>query len=134
MLLPGVVRYELDTAVLEREEDVCCGTSKANSGIVHAGHDATPGSLKAKLNVRGNRMMESLSRELDFPFRRNGSVVLCFHEEEIPRLEGLRRQGMKNGVEGLRILRGDEMRRIEPGISGRQKPCFTHLPGDRMPL
>lgn len=110
-------RYELDTAVLEREEDVCCGTSKANSGIVHAGHDAKPGSLKARLNVRGNRMMESLSRELDFPFRRNGSVVLCFHEEEIPRLEGLRRQGMKNGVEGLSILRGDEMRRIEPGVS-----------------
>lgn len=120
-------RYELDTAVLEREEDVCCGTSKANSGIVHAGHDAKPGSLKAKLNVGGNRMMESLSRELDFPFRRNGSVVLCFHEEEIPRLEGLRRQGMKNGVEGLRILRGDEMRRIEPGIS-REAKAMLYAP------
>lgn len=120
-------RYELDMAVLEREEDVCCGTSKANSGIVHAGHDAKPGSLKARLNVRGNRMMESLSRELDFPFRRNGSVVLCFHEEEIPRLEGLRRQGMKNGVEGLQILQGDEMRRIEPGIS-REAKAMLYAP------
>ena len=110
-------RYQLNTVVLEREEDVCCGTSKANSGIVHAGHDAKPGSLKAKMNVRGNQMMESLSRELDFPFRRNGSVVLCFHEEEIPRLEHLRRQGIDNGVEALRIVCGDEMRQIEPGIS-----------------
>ena len=75
-------RYDLKICVLEREEDVCCGTSKANSGIVHAGHDARPGSLKAKFNLMGNEMMEDLSKELDFPFRRNGSMVLCFKEEE----------------------------------------------------
>ena len=70
-------RYQLKLAVLEREEDVCCGTSKANSAIIHAGYDAVPGTLKARMNVAGNRMMDALSKELDFPFKRNGSLVLC---------------------------------------------------------
>ena len=59
-------RYQLKLAVLEREEDVCCGTSKANSAIIHAGYDAVPGTLKARMNVAGNRMMDALSKELDF--------------------------------------------------------------------
>ena len=62
-------RYKIKACVLEKEEDVCCGTSKANSAIVHAGYDAVPGSLMAKLNVKGNEMMEQLSKDLDFPFR-----------------------------------------------------------------
>ena len=69
-------RYQLKTIVLEKEEDVCCGTSKANSAIIHAGFDAKPGSLKAKMNVEGSRMLEELSKELDFPYKRNGSLVL----------------------------------------------------------
>lgn len=114
-------RYEVKIAVLEREEDVCCGTSKANSGIVHAGYDAKPGTMKAKMNIRGSRMMEKLSRELDFPYRRNGSLVLCFGEEDIPGLEALKTQGEKNGVEGLRIVRGKEIHRLEPALSDRVK-------------
>lgn len=110
-------RYDLKICVLEREEDVCCGTSKANSGIVHAGHDARPGSLKAKFNLMGNEMMEDLSKELDFPFRRNGSMVLCFKEEEKGKLEELKRQGEENGVKGLRILERDEIRRMEPNLT-----------------
>lgn len=70
--------------VLEAKSDVCEGTSKANSGIVHAGYDAVPGTLKAKLNVRGNEMMEELSKKLDFPFRRNGSLVLCLKKTACP--------------------------------------------------
>ena len=69
-------RYELKTVVLEKEEDVCCGTSKANSAIVHAGFDAKPETLKAKMNVEGSKRMEALSKELDFPYKRNGSLVL----------------------------------------------------------
>ena len=65
-------RYSADILVLDKAEDVCCGTSKANSAIVHAGYDAPEGSLMAKLNVEGNRMMAELSRELDFPFRQIG--------------------------------------------------------------
>ena len=106
-------RYQLQIAVVEKGEDVCCGTSKANSGIVHAGFDAVPGSLMAKMNVQGNFMMEELSRELDFPYRKNGSLVLCFQEEDIPRLEELKRQGEKNGVPDLEILGWEELAAME---------------------
>ena len=110
-------RYQLQIAVVEKGEDVCCGTSKANSGIVHAGFDAVPGSLMAKMNVQGNFMMEELSRELDFPYRKNGSLVLCFQEEDIPRLEELKRQGEKNGVPDLEILGREELAAMERNIS-----------------
>ena len=75
-------RYQADICVVDKEEDVCCGTSKANSAIVHAGYDAAEGSLMAKLNVEGNLMMEQLSRDLDFSFRRNGSLVLCMRSPQ----------------------------------------------------
>lgn len=110
-------RYQLKVAVLEKGEDVCSGTSKANSGIVHAGFDAKPGSLMAKMNVEGNAMMEELSKELDFPFQRVGSLVLCFDEENKPKLEALKKQGEVNGVPGLRILEQDELREMEPNVS-----------------
>ena len=80
-------RYDLKTALFEKGEDVCSGISKANSGIAHAGFDAAPGSWKAKMNIRGSRMLEELSRKLDFPYKRNGSLVLCFDEKDRPHLE-----------------------------------------------
>ena len=110
-------RYALNICVLEKAEDVCCGTSKANSAIVHAGFDAVPGTNKARYNVRGSEMMESLCQELDVPFRRNGSLVLCFEEESIPQLRKLAENGRENGVPGLQILTGDEARELEPALS-----------------
>lgn len=110
-------RYQAKICVLEKEEGLCCGTSKANSAIVHAGYDAREGSLKAKLNVRGNEMMEKLAQELDFPFKRNGSLVICLHEEDFPRLKELYDRGIKNGVRDLRILDGEQVKEIEPNIS-----------------
>ncbi len=110
-------RYQLRVLVLEKEEDVCCGTSKANSAIIHAGHDATPGTQKAKFNVLGNAMMDELSQELDFPFVRNGSLVVCFEEAQIPKLEELMERGRQNGVEGLRIVRGEQIQKLEPNLS-----------------
>lgn len=110
-------RYDLKVGVLEKEEDVCCGTSKANSGIVHAGFDARPGSLMAKMNVRGNQMMEQLAEDLDIPFERNGSLVLCFAKDEMERLKKLKKQGEENGVKRLQILSGEEVRRMEPDLS-----------------
>ena len=94
-------RYQAKICVLEKEEDLCCGTSKANSAIVHAGYDAREGSLKAKLNVRGNQMMEKLAQELDFPFKRNGSLVICLHEEDFRVSRLFMTEGIKNGVRGL---------------------------------
>ena len=106
-------RYQMKVCVAERGEDVCSGTSKANSAIVHAGYDAVPGSLKARFNVEGNRMMEPLSRELEFDFKRNGSLVLCFDQEDMPALEKLYQKGLKNGVPDLAIITGDEVRAME---------------------
>lgn len=110
-------RYDLNICVLDKESDVCEGTSKANSGIVHAGHDAKPGTLKAKLNVQGNLMMEEMAKKLDFPFKRNGSLVVCQNEEELSKLEELKARGKENGVEGLRILTREEALELEPALA-----------------
>jgi glycerol-3-phosphate dehydrogenase len=98
-------RYQLKVAVLEKASDVCEGTSKANSGIVHAGFDAEPGSLKAKLNVAGNEKMEELAKELDFSFRRNGSMVLCFAEEDRESLTQLYENGVNVKIRVRRCLK-----------------------------
>ena len=110
-------RYQIKTCVLEREEDVCCGTSKANSAIIHAGYDAEPGTLKAKLNVRGNLLIGELAEKLDFPFKRNGSLVLCLDEKDYPNLQKLYEKGITNGVKKLRILNHDEVLEMEPNVS-----------------
>lgn len=110
-------RYQIKVCVLEKEEDVCCGTSKANSAIIHAGYDAEPGTLKAKLNVRGNQLVGELAEKLDFPFRRNGSLVLCLSEKDYPDLQKLYEKGVANGVQGLRILKREEVLKMEPNVS-----------------
>lgn len=110
-------RYQLKTCLVERAEDVCSGTSKANSAIVHAGYDAANGSVKARMNVEGNRMMGQLSEDLDFAFRRNGSLVLCFSEEDRPALNALYERGAANGVPDLKIISGDEVRAMEPNVT-----------------
>ena len=110
-------RYQLKIAVLEKNSDVCEGTSKANSGIVHAGHDAVPGTLKAKLNVAGSQMMPSLAKKLDIPFVQNGAMVVCLHEQDRPKLQELYDRGIQNGVKDLRILSGEEALSIEPNLS-----------------
>ena len=110
-------RYQVNACVIEKCEDVCCGTSKANSAIVHAGFDAAEGSLMARMNVRGNEMMERLSKDLDFPFRRNGSLVVCVSKEDLPRLQTLYERGVKNGVPKLRVLSKEEALELEPNLS-----------------
>ena len=110
-------RYNAKVCVIEREEDVCCGTSKANSAIVHAGFDAKPGTLKAALNVKGNEMMEQLSKDLDFPFERNGSLVVCTKDQNRADLEDLLEKGKLNGVPGVRIVERDELIQMEPNLS-----------------
>lgn len=110
-------RYNLKVCVVEMEEDVCCGTSKANSAIVHAGFDAANGSLKAKLNVEGSQMMEQLSKDLDFHYKRNGSLVVCVNEEERDNLNFLYERGLKNGVKDMRLIDREELVKLEPNIS-----------------
>ena len=114
-------RYQLKTVVLEKGEDVCSGTSKANSAIVHAGFDAEPGTWKAKMNVIGSKKMEALSKELDFPYKRNGSLVLCFDEKDLHKLDDLKQKGIENGVEGLEIITGEKIWEMEPNLSKNVK-------------
>ena len=110
-------RKNASILVVERAEDVCCGTSKANSAIVHAGYDAAHGSLMAKLNVMGSEMMPALSRELDFHYKQNGSLVVMLDEGDRPNLNKLYENGVKNGVKDLRIIERDELVAMEPNIS-----------------
>ncbi|MDD6667864.1 MAG: NAD(P)/FAD-dependent oxidoreductase [Lachnospiraceae bacterium] len=110
-------RYQVKACVIEREEDVCDGTSKANSAIVHAGFDAHPGSLKAKMNVRGSEMMEDLSKELDFPYDRNGSLVVATKDQDASLLDKLAEQGRENGVKDIRILDEKELKEMEPNLA-----------------
>ena len=112
-------RYRLSICLVERGEEVCVGTSKANSAICHAGFDAPVGSAKARFNVEGSQMMEGLSQELDFPYRRCGSLVLCFDEAELPHLRELLERGVQNGVEGLEILDRAALRALEPAVSDK---------------
>ena len=120
-------RYKMKTMVLEKALDVCEGTSKANSGIAHAGYDAKPGTLKAKLNVEGSRRMKALSEELDFPYKQNGSLVLCFDEKDRSKLEELKKRGECNGVPDIRILNREEVLYLEPG-AGEQVVSALYAP------
>ena len=110
-------RYDVDITVLEKFNDVSCGTTKANSGIVHAGFDAKENTLKAKFNILGNAMFDDLAKELDFPFKRNGAMVLCFNKEDLPNLYELYQRGVANNVDGLQTVTGDQARELEPNIS-----------------
>lgn len=120
-------RYQASVCVIEREEDVCDGTSKANSAIIHAGFDATPGTLKAKLNVRGNAMMDQLAKDLDIPFKRNGSLVVCTKDQDREGLNALLEKGKANGVPDLKIIEQDELIKMEPNLSD-DVTCALYAP------
>ena len=107
-------RWEITTLLLEKEEDICSGITRANSAIIYPGYDNKPGSLKAELTVRGNLRMEELCRELDVPFSRCGSLLVTYDEEAVPRLEKKMKNGQRNGVPGLRLLTGPEAEAMEP--------------------
>lgn len=112
-----ISRYRLRVCVIEKENDVGRGCSKANSGIVHGGYADEPGTLKAELCVAGNRLYEQLDRELHFGYRQTSSVVLAFAVEELPTLEKLLENGRKNGVTGLRIIDRQELLLREPHLN-----------------
>lgn len=120
-ILRELSKYDLKLALLEKEEDVCSGTSKANSGIVHAGYDAKEGTLKAKFNIRGNELIKKLSAQLNFAYKNNGSLVLCFDEDDYPRLIDLYKRGLKNGVKDISILNHDEALILEPNLNDTVK-------------
>lgn len=112
-----LTKYNLKVSVLEKENDVSMGTTKANSAIIHAGFDPDPESVVAKYNVRGNEMYEGICKELDVPFKRNGALVVAFAEENMATLETLYKKGVKMGVKGLRLLNKEETLKKEPNLN-----------------
>lgn len=109
--------YEGKVAILEKAADLAEGASKANSGIVHAGFDAKPGTQKAKYNVEGAKMFKALCQEVGAPYGQPGALVLGFDEKDRKILENLYHQGIENGVEGLKILTKEEVLQMEPNTN-----------------
>ncbi len=117
MIARELAAFNLKVCILEKENDVATGATKANSAIVHAGFDAKPGSLKAKLNVEGSKMMEQIASDLGVKYQRNGSLVLAFDDADRKTVQELLARGRENGVEGLRILEKEELFALEPNLS-----------------
>lgn len=110
-------KYQLKVLCLEKENDVADGTTKANSGIVHAGYDPEPGTKMAKLNVLGNRLIEQLAEDLDIPYQKCGSLVLAFDETDVETIQTLYERGVANGVPDLQVLSAEQVATMEPNIS-----------------
>lgn len=115
----NLCRWNLSAALLEAQEDVCTGITRANSAIVYAGYDNRPGSRKAAMTVQGNREYEQLCRELEVPFYRCGSLLVSCDLESTQRLEQKYRNGLQNGVPGLQILSGAQALAMEPMLTGQ---------------
>lgn len=126
-ILRELTKYQGSFCLLESQEDVAMGQSRANSGIVHAGFDAAIGSLKAKFNVLGNKMMPEYAKQLGVKYLNNGSLVLGFGDEDLQTLQGLKERGEKNGVEGLEILDAKQVRELEPNLQDTVT-CALHAP------
>ncbi|MDR0388878.1 MAG: NAD(P)/FAD-dependent oxidoreductase [Spirochaetaceae bacterium] len=109
--------YKIRTAVLEKAVDVSLGTSKANSGIVHAGFHHNKKQLKARLEIQGNLMFDQLRRELNFPFRRCGIVVAALNEDQMKAVEHLYLQGVENEVIGIELCSRERLLELEPKLS-----------------
>ncbi|MCL2248763.1 MAG: NAD(P)/FAD-dependent oxidoreductase [Oscillospiraceae bacterium] len=110
-------RYDLKVALLERENDVAMGATKANSAIIHAGYDPSPGTLMAKLDVESVELAKELCGKLDIPHKQCGAMVLALSEEEIKTVEFLHKQALENGVKDTHILSKEEVLRLEPNVS-----------------
>lgn len=117
-------RFDLDILILEAGSDIACGSTRANSGIVHAGFDPLPGTAKSRFNVEGSKLFPKWAEELGFRYKRNGSMVIARTDVEIEVLDALLARGLENGVEGLYIMEGDEARNLEPSLSADVKAAL----------
>jgi len=110
-------RYNLSVVILERDNDVACGTTKANSAIVHAGYDAAADSMKGIMNAKGNAMYGDVCNELNVPFERIGSLVVAFTEEDLETIQGLYENGIKLGIPGIEIIDSKAVYEKEPNLN-----------------
>lgn len=121
LITRALSKYDISVALLEKENDVAMGATKANSAIVHGGFDAKSGTLKAKLNVRGTELMPEVCKDLNVPYRNNGSLVLAFSDEEAEHIKVLYDRGIKNGVPELEIIDAAKVHELEPYASDEVK-------------
>lgn len=112
-------KKELSVLLLEKENDVSTGTTKANSAIVHAGYDPETGTLMAKLNVEGSRLLKEQCARLSVMYKQVGSFVIALTNEDMGTLDKLYKRGVENGVEGLKILTGSEALALEPNLNNK---------------
>ena len=117
-------RFSLKVIVLDKENDVSCGTSKANSAIIHAGYDPEETTLMAKLNSEGNPMFDRICSELDVPFKRIGSLVVAYDDEQIDHIKKLYQRGLNNKIKKMSILSQEELRKREPHINPDAKSAL----------
>ncbi len=120
----ALASYDISVCVLEKTNDISNGASKANSGIVHAGYDAKPGTLMATFNVLGNKMYPELCDRLDVPFKQCGSYVVAFSDKEVKTLEALKKRGEENGVPGLEIISPELLKEQEPKLNPEIKAAL----------
>lgn len=120
-------RFNLKTVVIEKNNDVCCGTTKANSAIIHAGYDPKPNTLMARLNVEGSKMTQEICEKLAIPYKQIGSLVAAFSEEEAKTIEELYQRGVKNGIQDIKVIGKDELKKLEPNISD-EAVCALYAP------
>ena len=114
-----ISRYKIKACVIEKGDDVASGTSKANTGVIHTGLEAPPGSLMAELCVRGNELMYEWAKDLNFPAEKNGKLIVCTHEEDMPLLYEQLEHANANGVPECEILDREEVLKREPNLTDR---------------
>ena len=117
MVARELSKYNLSVCIVEKENDVATGASKANSGIIHGGYDPEPETLKAKMNTEGVALLYETAKMLNVPHKQNGSMICAFSEEENKTIDELYERGIKNGISGMQIISGDEARKLEPALS-----------------
>lgn len=116
MVARELTKYTDSVCIVEKGSDVALGATRANSAIVHAGYDAKAGSLKARLNVRGSKMMAEVCSLLGVKYKNNGSLVVGFNDDDEKTLIDLCERGKANGVDGVRVIYRDEILKLEPNI------------------
>ncbi len=127
MVARELSKYNLSACILEKENDVATGATKANSGIVHGGYDPEPGTLKAKMNSLGVELLYETAKMLNTPYKQNGSLICAFGKDEESGIKELYDRGIKNGIKGLEILNGEEARKLEPNLSS-EVSLALHVP------
>lgn len=115
-------KYDFHCIVIDKENDVSVGASKANNGNIHPGHAVKKGTLKHKLNILGNRMYDEWAKDLQFEFQRNGLMYIAWEEEYLPALKRRYTKGLENGVDGIRYISGEEAMAIEPELKKLDNP------------